>query len=115
MLPLMKLRLAAPSLLVDLRRVPGLRGDPARGRPVAHRRDDAHRELEHAAELGIVERDAAGTITKPQVRNRGTIGGSLAHGDPASDLPAVLLATEGERHPPGLFRTAHSPRGAELF
>src|SRR5207248_2090841 len=45
-------------------------------------------------ELGIVAH-AAGTIADPQVRNRGTIGGSLAHGDPASDLPAVLLITEG--------------------
>jgi carbon-monoxide dehydrogenase medium subunit len=53
-----------------------------------------HAALEHAPELGIVSR-AAGTIADPQVRNRGTIGGSLAHGDPASDLPAVLLISEG--------------------
>ncbi|HZO78853.1 MAG TPA: xanthine dehydrogenase family protein subunit M [Solirubrobacteraceae bacterium] len=94
LLPLMKLRLAAPSLLVDLRRVPGLRGI---------RREDGqwrvgamtpHRELELKPELGIVS-CAAGTIADPQVRNRGTVGGSLAHGDPASDLPAILLATEG--------------------
>jgi carbon-monoxide dehydrogenase medium subunit len=94
LLPLMKLRLAAPALLIDLRRVPGLHG--------VQREDGSwrigamvpHAELEHAAELGLISR-AAGTIADPQVRNRGTIGGSLAHGDPASDLPGVMLATEG--------------------
>jgi carbon-monoxide dehydrogenase medium subunit len=90
----MKLRLAAPALLVDLRRVTGLRGIQ---RENGHWRVGAmtpHRELEFTPELGIVSR-AAATIADPQVRNRGTIGGSLAHGDPASDLPAVLLAAEG--------------------
>jgi carbon-monoxide dehydrogenase medium subunit len=94
LLPLMKLRLAAPALLVDLRRVTGLRGIQ---RENDHWRVGAmtpHRELEFTPELGIVSR-AAATIADPQVRNRGTIGGSLAHGDPASDLPAVLLAAEG--------------------
>jgi carbon-monoxide dehydrogenase medium subunit len=94
LLPLMKLRLATPSLLVDLRKVPGLRGiDRANGgwRIGAL---TTHRELEFTPELGIVAR-AAGTIADPQVRNRGTIGGSLAHGDPASDLPAVMLIAEG--------------------
>lgn len=94
LLPLMKLRLAAPALLIDLRRVPGLHG--------VQREDGTwrigamvpHAELEHTPDLGLVSR-AAGTIADPQVRNRGTIGGSLAHGDPASDLPGVLLATEG--------------------
>jgi carbon-monoxide dehydrogenase medium subunit len=53
-----------------------------------------HTELEHSPELGLAS-TVAGTIADPQVRNRGTIGGSLAHGDPASDLPGVLLAAEG--------------------
>ncbi len=94
LIPLMKLRLAAPALLVDLRKVPGMRGVQ---REDGHWRIGAmtpHRELEHTEELGLAAR-AAGTIADPQVRNRGTIGGSLAHGDPASDLPAVLLALEG--------------------
>jgi carbon-monoxide dehydrogenase medium subunit len=94
LIPLMKLRLAAPSLLIDLRNVPGLHG--------VNREDGTwrigaltpHAELEHSAELGLASL-VAGTIADPQVRNRGTIGGSLAHGDPASDLPAVLLAAEG--------------------
>lgn len=94
LLPLMKLRLAAPSLLVDLRRVPGL-GDVTRSdgafRVGAMAR---HADVERDGSLGLAAR-VAGTIADPQVRNRGTIGGSLAHGDPASDMPAVLLACEG--------------------
>ena len=54
-----------------------------------------HADLQDVAELGVVAR-AASLIADQQVRNRGTIGGSLAHGDPASDLPTVLLALEGE-------------------
>ena len=94
LLPLMKLRLANPSLLVDLRRVPGLRGIEREDGQWRIGAMTPHRELEFALELGVVAR-AAGTIADPQVRNMGTIGGSLAHGDPASDLPAVLLAVEG--------------------
>ncbi|MBB4664877.1 FAD binding domain-containing protein [Conexibacter arvalis] len=94
LLPLMKLRLAAPTLLVDLRRVPGLRS--------VEREDGSwrigaltrHADLQGRRELGAVG-EATALIADQQVRNRGTIGGSLAHGDPASDLPTVLLAMEG--------------------
>src|SRR5215204_3242221 len=95
LLPLMKLRLATPTLLVDLRRVPGMHGiqrENGRWRIGAMTR---HADLQDTPELGVVAK-AAGLIADQQVRNRGTIGGSLAHGDPASDLPAVLLALEGE-------------------
>ncbi len=94
LLPLMKLRLAAPSLLVDLRRVPGLHGierDNGSWRIGALTR---HAELEDTPELGLASVVAA-TIADRQVRNCGTIGGSLAHGDPASDLPGMVLACEG--------------------
>jgi aerobic carbon-monoxide dehydrogenase medium subunit len=94
LVPLMKLRLAAPSLLVDLRRVVGLRGiERANGgwRIGAMTR---HADLQVRADLGLTA-VAARSIADQQVRNRGTIGGSLVHGDPASDLPAVLLVTEG--------------------
>jgi len=94
LLPLMKLRLAAPTLLVDLRKVPGLRGaERANGgwRIGAMTR---HADLQVNGDLGIVAR-AASQIADQQVRNRGTIGGSIAHGDPASDLPTVLLALDG--------------------
>ena len=94
LLPLMKLRLAAPALLVDLRRVPGLHGIQREDGTWRIGAMVQHAELEHTPELGLLSR-AAGTIADPQVRSRGTIGGSLAHGDPASDLPGVLLAAEG--------------------
>jgi carbon-monoxide dehydrogenase medium subunit len=94
LLPLMKLRLAAPALLVDLRKVPGLHGIQRENGSWRIGAMTVHSDLEHTPELGIVAH-AAGTIADPQVRNRGTIGGSLAHGDPASDLPAVLLITDG--------------------
>jgi aerobic carbon-monoxide dehydrogenase medium subunit len=93
LLPLMKLRLAAPSLLVDLRKVPGLQGVQKENGDWRIGAMTPHAELEHTPELGLLSR-AAGTIADPQVRNRGTIGGSLAHGDPASDLPAVVLMAE---------------------
>ncbi|HZE04359.1 MAG TPA: xanthine dehydrogenase family protein subunit M [Solirubrobacteraceae bacterium] len=95
LLPLMKLRLAAPSLLIDLRKVPGLGGVE---RQNGHWRVGAltpHSVLEHSPELGVVSVVAA-TIADPQVRHRGTIGGSLAHGDSASDLPAAMLCTGAE-------------------
>jgi aerobic carbon-monoxide dehydrogenase medium subunit len=95
LIPLMKLRLAAPSLLVDLRKVPGLHGIE---RQDGHWRIGAltpHRKLEFSTELGLVSKVAA-TIADPQVRHRGTIGGSLAHGDSASDLPAAILIAEAE-------------------
>jgi aerobic carbon-monoxide dehydrogenase medium subunit len=92
LLPLMKVRLAAPSLLVDLRRA-GLtgieRGDGGWRIGAMTRHHDVA-----VGGLGLAS-TAAGTIADQQVRNRGTIGGTLAHGDPASDMPAVLLAAEG--------------------
>jgi aerobic carbon-monoxide dehydrogenase medium subunit len=93
LLPLMKLRLAAPSLLVDLRRVPGLAGIQRENGTVRIGAMTRHVDVV-GGDLGLVS-TAASTIADPQVRNRGTIGGSLAHGDPASDMPAVLLAYEG--------------------
>ncbi|MGA2925229.1 MAG: xanthine dehydrogenase family protein subunit M [Solirubrobacteraceae bacterium] len=94
LLPLMKLRLAAPALLVDLRQVPGLHGIQREDGSWRIGAMTLHAELERAPELGLVSR-VAGTIADRQVRNRGTIGGSLAHGDPAADLPGVLLVAEG--------------------
>jgi aerobic carbon-monoxide dehydrogenase medium subunit len=112
LIPLMKLRLAAPTLLVDLRRVDGLRGVQANG-GLRIGAMTTHAELEDDASLGLLSR-AAGTIADRQVRHRGTIGGSLAHGDSASDLPAVLLAADGEvvARGPGGERTIAA---AELF
>jgi carbon-monoxide dehydrogenase medium subunit len=93
LIPLMKLRLAFPSLLVDLRKVPDLVGVQRNG-DVRIGAMTPHATLEDDPSLGLLSR-AAATIADRQVRHRGTIGGSLAHGDPASDLPAVVLALDG--------------------
>jgi carbon-monoxide dehydrogenase medium subunit len=95
LIPLMKLRVAAPSLLVDLRKLPGLHGVERQNGDWRIGALITHAVLEHAPELGVVS-DVAGTIADPQVRHRGTIGGSLAHGDSASDLPAAMLVCEAE-------------------
>jgi aerobic carbon-monoxide dehydrogenase medium subunit len=113
LMPLMKLRLAAPTLLVDLRRVPGLHGIQRENGSWRLGAMTRHADIQDAPELGVASK-AAGLIADQQVRNRGTIGGSLAHGDPASDMPAVLLALEGEvsaQGPNGLRTIA----AADLF
>jgi aerobic carbon-monoxide dehydrogenase medium subunit len=113
LLPLMKMRLAAPTVLVDLRKIPGLHGVDEQDGGWRIGPMTRHADLQDATELGVIARATSG-IADQQVRNRGTIGGSLAHGDPASDLPTVLLATEGTV-------TARGPSGdrtiaaAELF
>ena len=94
LLPLMKLRLAAPTLLVDLRKVPGLRGVQRENGQWRIGAMTRHVDMQGNADLGPVGQ-ATALIADQQVRNRGTIGGSLAHGDPASDLPTVFLACEG--------------------
>ena len=104
LLPLMKLRLAAPTLLVDLAAVPGLTGieraersgDEGSARGSGGWRIGAmttHIVMENEKALGLAS-EVASLIADPQVRHRGTIGGSLAHGDPASDQPAIMLAYE---------------------
>jgi carbon-monoxide dehydrogenase medium subunit len=94
LLPLMKLRLATPSLLVDLRRVPGLTGIEREGGAFRIGAMTRHHAVATNGDVGLAATVAA-TIADQQVRNRGTIGGSIAHGDPASDMPAVMLAAEG--------------------
>jgi aerobic carbon-monoxide dehydrogenase medium subunit len=96
LLPLMKLRLATPAVLVDVGRLRDLSyirdaGDHVAIGALTRRRDLETSDL-LAAEVPLLQH-AAGQVGDPQVRHRGTLGGSLAHGDPASDLPAVMLAT----------------------
>jgi aerobic carbon-monoxide dehydrogenase medium subunit len=92
LIPLMKLRLAAPTLLVDLRKV-GLRDVTRENGTLRFGAMVRHTDVATGG-FGLASA-AAATIADQQVRNMGTIGGTLAHGDPASDMPAVLLATEG--------------------
>lgn len=95
LLPLMKLRLANPSVLVDIGRLSDLSYVRDGGDHVAIGGLTRHRDLETSAllaEQAPILAHVAGQVGDPQVRHRGTIGGSIAHGDPASDLPAALLA-----------------------
>jgi carbon-monoxide dehydrogenase medium subunit len=117
LLPLMKLRLALPTDLIDVGPIAEL----------SYIRDDdghiaigaltRHHDIEHS---GLLARDlpllaaAAGRVGDPQVRHRGTIGGSLAHGDPASDLPAVVLALDATLVAAGPSGTRQIPAG-EFF
>lgn len=99
LIPLMKLRLAAPRVLVDLNGVAGLAGIEERDGHLRIGAMTRHAQLE-ASEL-ISDRypliaDAAAVIADPLVRNRGTIGGSLAHADPAGDLASVMTALRAE-------------------
>jgi aerobic carbon-monoxide dehydrogenase medium subunit len=97
LMPLLRLRLAYPSLLVDVGGLDELRGVRDEGDSLLIGARTTHYQLvndpliaEHCGLLG----DAAATVADPAVRHRGTIGGSLAHGDPAGDLPAVTLALD---------------------
>jgi carbon-monoxide dehydrogenase medium subunit len=97
LLPLMKLRLATPTVLVDAGRVTDLSYVRETGDEIAIGALNRHRDLETndllAEQCGVL-RGVAADVGDNQVRHRGTIGGSVAHGDPASDLPAVLLALD---------------------
>jgi carbon-monoxide dehydrogenase medium subunit len=99
LLPLMKLRLARPSLLVDISRLEDLKyvkedGDRVAIGALTRHHDVANSEV--LQELCPIVSYAAGEIGDPQVRHVGTIGGSVAHADPASDMPSVLLALDAE-------------------
>ena len=94
LLPLMKLRFASPSLLVDLRTISDLRGVQTGDDSFRIGAMTRHADLQARPDLGLIS-VAARQIADQQVRNRGTIGGSLANGDAAADLPAVLLALGG--------------------
>ena len=97
LLPLMKLRLAVPEVLIDIGRLGELSyvrdddGQIAVGALTSH--DELARSSLLASELPLLAH-AASQVGDPQVRHRGTIGGSLVHADPAADLPAVVLALD---------------------
>jgi len=131
LLPVMKLRLAVPELVVDIGRLPELSyirvEGSADGGEVAIGAGTRHRLVESSDVLGTevpLLAAVARTVGDPQVRHRGTMGGSLAHADPAADLPAAVLALggtvvlrslRGERRVPitgfytGVFSTVREP------
>jgi carbon-monoxide dehydrogenase medium subunit len=99
LLPAMKLRLARPALLVDVGGLADLSYVRETEGWIAIGALTRHKDVASAALLRQhcpIVSHTAGQVGDPQVRHRGTIGGSLAHGDPASDLPTVILALDGE-------------------
>jgi aerobic carbon-monoxide dehydrogenase medium subunit len=98
LLPMMKLRLATPSVLIDIGRLGELAGISADGDELVIGATTRHADLA-ASELVRAQAPllahAAGQVGDPQIRHRGTIGGSLAHADPAADLPMALVALGG--------------------
>jgi carbon-monoxide dehydrogenase medium subunit len=98
LLPLMKLRLATPAVLIDIGRIPNLSHIEKQGEEIVIGALTRHRDLETSPllkEQVPLLAHTAHQVGDPQVRHRGTLGGTLAHGDPASDLPAAVLALGG--------------------
>ncbi|MGA2825028.1 MAG: xanthine dehydrogenase family protein subunit M [Streptosporangiaceae bacterium] len=97
LLPLLRLRLAYPELLVDVGGLDELRGVTDAGDALVIGARTTHYQLVHdplvAEHCGLLA-EATETVADPAVRHRGTLGGALAHGDPAGDLPAVVLALD---------------------
>jgi carbon-monoxide dehydrogenase medium subunit len=99
LVPLMKLRLSEPSLLIDIARIPGLSGIREKGGKIEIGAATVHHEVATSALLldkCPALADTAATIGDPQVRNRGTMGGSLAHADPAADWPLVFATLDAQ-------------------
>lgn len=99
LLPLLKLRLAAPKLLVDLSKIPALSSISEQGGNIVLGALTTHYQIESSALLAKkcpLLTQTASVIGDVQVRNRGTIGGSLAHADPSADWPAAMLAVGAE-------------------
>ena len=101
LIPMMKLRLAQPATVIDIGRIDSLSGISENNGAISIGPLTTHAEIaasetvqQHCSFLA----EAAGDIGDPQVRNRGTIGGNIAHADPASDLPAVLRAANATVH-----------------
>jgi carbon-monoxide dehydrogenase medium subunit len=127
LLPLMKLRLAVPEVLVDIGRLSELSYVREENGHIAVGALTTHHDVANSGLLGgelPLLAHAAGQVGDPQIRHRGTIGGSLVHSDPAGDLPAVILVLDatlvargpsGSREIPageffeGLFETALEP------
>jgi aerobic carbon-monoxide dehydrogenase medium subunit len=98
LLPLLRLRLSYPEMLVDVAGLDDLRGVRDGGDALVIGARTTHYQLVHdplVAEHAGLLAQATATVADPAVRHRGTLGGALAHGDPAGDLPAVILALDG--------------------
>ena len=104
LIPLMKMRLATPAALVDIGRIPDLKGISSSGSTLRIGALTTHAELAASSALTTacpMLAEAGAVVGDAQVRNVGTIGGNIAHADPASDLPTVLLALDATIHAVG--------------
>ncbi len=104
LVPLMKLRLSEPTVLIDIARIPDLAGVREGDGAIEIGALTTHHEVATSAllrERCPAVAETAALIGDPQVRNRGTLGGSLAHADPAADYPAIMLALEADIHVTG--------------
>jgi len=111
LIPAMKFRLSAPATLIDIGRIPELSGIRAKGDAIEIGAGTVHHEVASSALLRKecpVLAETAAAIGDPQVRNRGTLGGSLAHADPAADYPAAILALDADINVKG-------PKGARVI
>jgi carbon-monoxide dehydrogenase medium subunit len=109
LVPLMKLRLSEPGLLIDIARLPELAGVREADGQIEIGAATVHHNVATSKLLKDrcpVVAETAASIGDQQVRNRGTIGGSLAHADPSADFPAVMLALDAEIH----LQSANGPR-----
>jgi aerobic carbon-monoxide dehydrogenase medium subunit len=111
LMPVLNFRLAAPSLLVDLRKVPGLDRIAIGGDGVRLGASVRWRDIERDPRLGAAHpllKEGVAHVAHYQIRNRGTVGGSLAHADPAAELPGIAVACDAEI-------TAIGPTGARTL
>ena len=98
LIPTMNFRLAQPTVLIDLNNIPALAYVESRDHGVAIGAMSRHVDVEHStivAQKAPLISETMPYIAHPQIRNRGTFGGSIAHADPASELPAILLTLDG--------------------
>jgi carbon-monoxide dehydrogenase medium subunit len=105
LIPVMKFRLSEPKMLVDISRIPELSGIRKKGDKIEIGAGTVHHEVATSALLRDacpMIADTAATIGDPQVRNRGTLGGSIAHADPSADYPAAILALDADIHVKGV-------------
>ena len=110
LVPLMKLRLSEPKTLIDIARIPGLSGINKNGDAIQIGAGTVHHDVATSAlvrEACPMLAETAASIGDPQVRNRGTLGGSLAHADPSADYPAAMLALDADIHVRG-------PKGSRM-
>jgi carbon-monoxide dehydrogenase medium subunit len=117
LVPVMKLRLSEPAVLIDIARIPGLSGIRQQGDTIEIGAATVHHEVATSALLQKVcpmLAEAAATIGDPQVRNRGTLGGSLAHADPAADYPAAMIALDADIQIQGA-KGARTVKAADFF